>query len=125
MLYDHVDQRTADLKRARPIYDALLKAMGYTRISEDAENICWYDPAAPAAQPFFSLMLDAHHQPPKTRVAFRAVDRDQVNLLAESARRAGAQNYEAPHVCAEYTGNYYAAFFEDADGNKLEICCRS
>lgn len=124
MLYDHVDQRTADLGRARPIYDALLQAIGYTRVSEDAESICWYDPAAPYAQPFFSLMLDPSHRPVKTRVAFRAVDRAQLDSLAEAARRAGAQNFEAPHLCTEYSGDYYAVFFDDADGNKLEICCR-
>jgi hypothetical protein len=27
-------------------------------------------------------------------------------------------------LCAEYSPGYYAVFFEDPDGNKLEICCR-
>ena len=54
----------------------------------------------------------------------RAADRAEVDRLAAIAREAGAAAFEAPHVCEEYTPFYYAAFFEDADGNKLEICYR-
>lgn len=35
-----------------------------------------------------------------------------------------AHAYEAPHACTEYTQTYYATFFEDAEGNKLEVCYR-
>jgi len=27
-------------------------------------------------------------------------------------------------VCRAYSRGFYACFFEDPDGNKLEICCR-
>ncbi len=40
-------------------------------------------------------------------------------------RQAGGQNLEGPEICAEYSPGYYAFFFEDPDGNKLEICCRA
>jgi predicted lactoylglutathione lyase len=70
------------------------------------------------------LVLDAHHRPNGTRLALRALDRLEVDRLAELARSAGALAFEPPHVCTEYTPFYYAAFFEDADGNKLEICYR-
>jgi len=123
-MYDHVDQRVADLGRTRPLYDALMRAMGYTRISEDADSIGWYEPPSPKRAAFFSLMRDPQHGPNQTRIAFGAPDRHEVNRLAEIARRARARNYEAPHECTEYTPRYYAAFFDDAEGNKLEICFR-
>ena len=50
--------------------------------------------------------------------------RAEVDRLAEIARASGATAFEPPHVCEEYTPFYYATFFEDADGNKLEICYR-
>ncbi|MBV8151939.1 MAG: hypothetical protein JOY59_10310 [Candidatus Eremiobacteraeota bacterium] len=57
-------------------------------------------------------------------MALRAADRGEVDRLAALAREAGAMAFEAPHVCVEYTPFYYATFFEDVDGNKLEICYR-
>ena len=40
-------------------------------------------------------------------------------------RDAGAQVVEGPEYNAEYTPDYYAMFFEDEDGNKREVCCRT
>jgi len=39
--------------------------------------------------------------------------------------RGGACAVEGPGYCHDYTPGYYAVFFEDADGNKWEICCRT
>ncbi len=124
-MYDHVDQRVTDLSRSRPVYGALMAVMGFTQISEDPESICWYDPRDPKRQPFFSLVRASEHQPNGARVAFRAESRQNVDRLAEAALRAGARSFEAPHECTEYTPRYYATFFEDAEGNKLEVCCRN
>jgi hypothetical protein len=123
-MYDHVDQRVGDPARVRPLYDALMRAMGCTRISEDAQSVGWYNAEDPKRQPFFSLVRDGSHRPNQTRIAFRAAGRQDVDRLAEIALRAGARHFEAPHECIEYTPRYYAAFFDDADGNKLEICWR-
>ena len=53
---------------------------------------------------------------------FWAVTPEEVDRVAEVVRRAGGKG---PEVCVEYTPHYYAFFFEDPDGNKLEICCRT
>lgn len=124
MLFDHVDFRVGDLKRARKLYDALLPAMGYGHIAEDEESICYYAPGRDRSKPFFAIDLDPEHKPNGSRIALRAASSDEVNRLAEVARQAGATAFEAPHVCTEYTPFYYATFFEDAEGNKLEICYR-
>jgi predicted lactoylglutathione lyase len=47
-----------------------------------------------------------------------------VDRLAKSVRKAGGKALEGPEICSEYSAEYYAFFFEDPDGNKLEICCR-
>jgi len=124
MLFDHVDLRVSDLGKGRPLYDALLPAMGYSRISEDAESICYYAPEDDRAKPFFGIILDERHQPDGSRIALRASSRAEVNRLAAIAQGAGAAAFEPAHLCEEYTPHYYATFFEDADGNKLEICYR-
>jgi hypothetical protein len=43
MLFDHVDLRVTSFSKVRALYDALLPAMGYVRIVEDADSICYYD----------------------------------------------------------------------------------
>jgi predicted lactoylglutathione lyase len=124
MLFDHMDLRVSDFAKVRGLYDALLPAMGYSRIAQDDETICYYTPDGDRSKPFFAIDIDPDHKPNGTRIALRAADRQEVDRLAEVARSAGAKAYEAPHVCVEYTPFYYATFFEDADGNKLEICYR-
>jgi catechol 2,3-dioxygenase-like lactoylglutathione lyase family enzyme len=47
-----------------------------------------------------------------------------VDRVAKLVREAGGEALEGPEVCADYSPGYYAFFFEDPDGNKLEICCR-
>jgi predicted lactoylglutathione lyase len=59
-----------------------------------------------------------------TRLAFFAATRADVDRIAAVAQAAGARAYEPPAACAEYTETYYAAFFEDPDGNKLEVVNR-
>jgi catechol 2,3-dioxygenase-like lactoylglutathione lyase family enzyme len=124
MLYDHADLRVCDLAKARGLYDALLPALGCSRIESDGDSVCYYRPGPERWAPFFGLVLDPLHRPNGTRLALRAGSRAEVERLAAIARDAGAAAFEAPHLCEEYTPSYYAAFFEDADGNKLEICFR-
>jgi catechol 2,3-dioxygenase-like lactoylglutathione lyase family enzyme len=125
MLFDHVDLRVSDLGKVRGLYDALLPAMGFSRIAQDADNICYYRPGEDRSAPFFGIDVDPNHRPNGTRIALRAADRAEVDRLAAVAHGAGAIAFEPPHVCEEYTPFYYATFFEDPDGNKLEICYRA
>jgi predicted lactoylglutathione lyase len=124
MLFDHVDLRVTNLRKVRGLYDALLPAMGFSRVAEDPQTICYYLPGEDRSAPFLALDLDPNHRPNGTRIALRAASRAEVDRLAGIVQQAGAAAFEAAHVCEEYTPFYYATFFEDADGNKLEICYR-
>lgn len=125
VLFDHVDFRVRDLARAKPLYDALLPAMGYTRVNADEESAGYHLPQETGSEPFFWLVQDEKHAPGLTRVALAASSRADVDRLAAIAHAAGATAFEAPAITAEYGPYYYASFFEDAEGNKLEICCRA
>jgi len=70
------------------------------------------------------LTADPEHRPNATRFAFHAPTRDDVDRIAAVAAAAGARAYEPPVACPECTETYYAAFFEDPDGNKLEVVNR-
>jgi len=121
---DHIDLRVRDFERARRFYERLLPALGFTCDRSDTEWGTFYASGRDRPSEFFGFTEDRHHQPNETRIAFWAETREEVDRIAEIARDAGAKNLEGPEVCAGYSLGYYALFFEDPDGNKLEICSR-
>jgi catechol 2,3-dioxygenase-like lactoylglutathione lyase family enzyme len=124
MLFDHVDLRVRNLQRCRPLYDALLPAMGFTQINADEESAGYHRPGENGAEPFIWLVEEPDHKSNGTRIAFNAASRSEVDRLAAIAQNSGATNFEAAELVPDYGPGYYATFFEDAEGNKLEICCR-
>src|SRR5579863_976426 len=124
MLFDHVDLRVSDFAKVRRLYDALLPAMGFSEIGEDEQTITYYRPGARRTAPFFGIDVDPAHRANGSRIALYAPSRAEVDRLSSVAREAGATAFEPPALIEEYSPNYYASFFEDADGNKLEICFR-
>ena len=118
--FDHIDLRVTNLAAARPFYEALLPALGFTRDAK-IENWVQLEAGDGAVTEFFGLMESVGHRPNENRIAFWATSRSEVDRLAEVASGAGARNVEGPLF--EDPG-YYAVFFEDPCGNRLEICHR-
>ena len=121
---DHIDLRVKDLERARKFYGKLLPALGFGCDRSDREWGTFYTVGGDRPSEFFGFTEDRHHQPNGTRISFWADNRHEVDRIAELAREIGGKNLEGPEVCAEYSPGYYGFFFEDPDGNKLEICFR-
>jgi len=122
--FDHIDLRVHDLAAARPLYDALLPALGLTDIHETDGAIKYYEPRRiDAPTRFFGLNGSPGHRGDASRIAFTARSAADVDRLASIATAAGAKNVEGPEIPYSLE-QYYAAFFEDASGNKLEICYR-
>lgn len=124
MLIDHVDLRVGSLTKVRPLYDALADAMGYTDLHVDSDSVGYHRPNESGDDAFIWIVQEDGHLPNGTRVAFAAGSRAEVDDLSALARERGARAFEPPQLVTEYGPNYYASFFEDAEGNKLEICCR-
>ena len=124
MVFDHVDLRVADVQRCRPFYDALLREYGFRGKTQPDGAQLYYRLEERQVREVIVMSEDPDHRPNANRLAFAAAARADVDRIAAVARDAGAQAYEPPHACTEYTASYYAAFFEDPDGNRLEIVCR-
>lgn len=120
--YDHIDLRVQSLAEARPFYRALLPALGFTR-DVGIEGWLQFETADKDPAPeFFGITESPQHVANECRIAFWADSNSEVDRLAEIAVRAGARNVEGPGY---YEGHgYYAVFFEDHSGNRLEICHR-
>ncbi|HEY4282908.1 MAG TPA: VOC family protein [Chthoniobacterales bacterium] len=121
---DHVDLRVRDFSRAMNFYGQLLPALGFTCNRSDSEWGTFYSVGGDKTSAFFGFTEDRNHQPNGNRIAFWVDSRSEVDEIAGLVREIGGQNLEGPELCAEYSPGYYAVFFDDPDGNKLEICCR-
>ena len=121
---DHIDLRVTDLGEALKFYRKLLPELGFTCERSDDTWGTFYSVGPGKPSDFFGFTEDGHHRPNGTRIAFWADTREEVDRIAKLVRNIGGKNPEGPEICADYSAGYYAFFFEDPDGNKLEICCR-
>lgn len=123
-LFDHVDLRVRNLKEARSFYDLFLPALGFSRASSTPMGIAYHADSDHPKPEFIGLIENPAHRPNETRLAFWADSVEEVNRICEIARCAGAMNLEIAAYCPEYSPTYYAAYFDDPSGNRLEVCCR-
>jgi predicted lactoylglutathione lyase len=124
MIFDHIDLRVADVTKVRPFYDTFLKAFGFRGQRQADGNIVYYRIAERRVREAVAIIESATHVASETRLAFHAAKPEDVDRIAGIALAAGACAFEAPQWCPEIAGRYYATFFEDPSGNRLEVVCR-
>ncbi len=119
----YVTLGTNDLERAAKFYDAIAKEMGVGRMMDFDSFIAWgaWDGGAgiAATKPFDGKHASVGNG---TMVAIQAKDRDQVKKLHEIALANGGSDEGEPGPRGEPDENgmvFYAGYFRDPDGNKL------
>lgn len=138
---DHIDMTVGDPDRSIPFYAAFLEALGYTRLPIDLPDFrgerprraCWgmrypsgaafgieVRPARPESRdrPVDRYAPGLHH------MAFHAASREAVDRVHAAVREAGGTVLDPPDDYSGqrgYAEGYYAAFFADPDGVKLEV----
>jgi catechol 2,3-dioxygenase-like lactoylglutathione lyase family enzyme len=75
------------------------------------------------ATAYFAVVEAVDHAPNDNRIAFWVASTEEVDRVAEIARRAGAGDLSGPKPMP-YAPGYYAAFFADPSGNRLEVYVR-
>ena len=113
----YVTLGTNNLKRAAAFYDAIAKEMGVGRFMESETFIAWGAPGGAAGigltKPFDGKPASVGNG---VMVALAAKDKAQVDRIYKLAMSMGAKDEGAPGPRSE---NFYAAYFRDPDGNKL------
>jgi glyoxylase I family protein len=126
----HLDLTVSDLERSVPFYARILGWLGYEAMfAEGAGAPCWGIRDAQGG--VFSMALQVASSDGAKRghdratpgfhhFAFHVDDRDQVDRFHARLADAGDPVLDPP---AEYpyTPGYYAVFFADPDGLKLEV----
>ena len=124
-LFDHIDLRVRSLAEVKDFYTRFLPAVGFPGRMEMSDCLGFDAEREHPAPEFIGLIEDPAHQPNATRLAFWADSREEVDRIAQVVVAVGGRNIEGPMFNPEYAPGYYALFFEDPNGNRLEVCCRT
>jgi len=120
----HVIVNANDLERARRFYGWLLPKLGYPGIKEYPGGVGWYGAAGSfwvkQADPRFASDSFSKDRVGLCEIAFRAGSRAQVDALARELCQRNETILDPPREY-DYTPGYYAVFFADPDGIKLEL----
>jgi predicted lactoylglutathione lyase len=113
----YVTLGTNDLARAAAFYDAIAKELGTGRMMENDQFIAWGKPGGGAG---IGLTKPFNGKPASVgngvMVALAAKDKAQVDRLHALALSLGGTCEGPPGGRGE---GFYAAYFRDLDGNKL------
>ena len=122
----HIDLTVTDQAASAPLYDALLTFMGYFRRQEFEWRL-----NTPQGHTSISLnpaqgehagRLHDRYSPGLHHFAWRAETREDVDRFHDMLKEVGAEILDAPADYPQYNAGrgYYAMFFSDRDGLKLE-----
>ena len=121
--FDHVDQHVRSIDAVRPFYDALLREFGF-RGARHGDAHVYIRVMDRTAHEAFALIEDPAQRPNRSCIAFRAESPEAVDRVAALLPDCGALAIEGPMPCPEYTQSYYAVFFTDPEGHRLEVAYR-
>lgn len=113
----YVTLGTNDLARGARFYDAIAEELGVGRMGATDRIIIWGKPGGAAG---IGLTLPFDGKPATVgngvMAAFEAKDKNQVDRIHRLALSLGGKDEGAPGPRGE---GFYAAYFRDPDGNKL------
>jgi len=120
---EHLDVTVNDLARSAAFYDTVMPALGFKRLPDnDRNNLRWANAhmsfaIRPATQrrEFDRYRVGFHH------LAFKAKSRAAIDEFHRFLMREDLPVLDAPAEYPQYGANYYAVFFADPDGMKLEL----
>jgi glyoxylase I family protein len=126
----HLDLVVSSIERSLPLYRELLKPLGYTHAAEivgERGEPVWYldgegvgasvslrEAQSPSEAPYDRYAVGLHH------LAFEASSRELVDERLRWAKEKGLAIENEPQEWP-YLPGYYAGFFHDPDGIKLEV----
>ena len=138
----HIDISVGSPDKAIPFYDALLSSLGYRRwvidhpewSGESPSRATWgrrnsdgsrFDIEVRPADPVLSDIRYNRYRPGPHHIAFHADSDSTVDAAYHAVHAAGGNILDPPRNYGGQPGYgkyYYAVFFADPDGFKIEVC---
>jgi catechol 2,3-dioxygenase-like lactoylglutathione lyase family enzyme len=121
-MINHLSIGVRDVARSGKFYDAVLKPLGYARLSDGETSLGYGDKQVvlyvqKAERPVPPDMASGLH------FCFDAPTRKSVDAFYKAALAAGGKDNGPAGLRADYGDNYYAGFVIDPDGYRLEAYC--
>ncbi|MDJ0698316.1 MAG: VOC family protein [Woeseiaceae bacterium] len=117
----YVTLGTNDFEAAARFYDELLSVIGIGRMMEDETFIAW---GTGMDKPALSILHPFNKQPATagngTMIALVVDSPEKVHAVYDKAIELGAQDEGA---AGPRSDRFYAGYFRDLDGNKLNVFC--
>jgi glyoxylase I family protein len=127
---NHLRLTVRDPAACEAFYDPLLALLGYAQVARDDGGRAWGRPDGEGGMQWLILTAAApeHRDAPPHdlrapgfhHLALNAADRAQVEAVHDLLRAAGAEILDPPGEY-NYEPGYYAVFFRDPNGFKLEV----
>jgi catechol 2,3-dioxygenase-like lactoylglutathione lyase family enzyme len=118
-MIDHISVAVRDLERAARFYEAMLAALGLSRLVTRPGTVGFGK-----AYPEFWINLRAAMAPVEqgsgVHICLRAKSTGEVDAFHAAALSAGGRSDGAPGIRPHDRVKYYAAFVVDPDGNRIE-----
>ena len=121
-MLNHVSIGVRSIAKAKTFYDAAMKPLGYTCLSEGETSLGYGRDAV-------ALWIGAADRPVPPdansglHFCFDAPTRKSVDAFHAAALGAGGRDNGKPGLRADYGADYYAGFVVDPDGYRLEAYC--
>ena len=126
----HLDLVVSDIEHSKRFYSELLRSLGWSGVLElegERGEAIWYLQAEDTWLGLREKQSDAHSVPYDRyavgvhHIALEASSREAVDECWEWVLAQGTAIESAPKEFPHYAPGYYAAFFLDPDGIKLEV----
>jgi len=119
----HVDLTVSSFEASVPFYEALFEAMGFRLVNRREDAVDWISRYASIAihpaRPESRGRSHDRYAPGLHHLALNAESREEVDAIHARMKELGAEVLDPP---GEYYGKeYYAVFFADPDGLKVEV----
>jgi len=127
MPIDHIGVNVPDLAVAREYYDALVPLIGFEWLGA-GEGWFAYQPAGDDGTRLFINIAPengaySRFRPGLQHIGFRVSTRAEVHAAHEWALAHGSEILNEPRLFPQYHPDYYAVFWADPHGFKLEAYC--
>ena len=120
---DHVSVTVRDLAAAEPFYDAIFGVLGLRKVYRMDGMTGYGERNRPGddGHSYLSVFQSAAASAdPRRHWCFRAASAAQVRAFHAAGLAAGGKDAGAPGLREHYHAEYYAAFLEDPEGNRIE-----
>jgi len=105
---------------AYAFYSAILPELGFRNEWRGVKAFSFQTEGKLPTSSWIGVIEDTSHVCNTTRYAFAVASRAEVDRFTDIVREAGGSNVDGPEDMP-YTRVYYATYFEDPSGNRLEI----